>query len=83
MIYAVCTEPGTVTNIIVADSLEQAEVAVGSNCVVVPEGVSCAIGDFWDGQEFYTIPARPDDDSQWVWDYETREWVIVVDDNSD
>ena len=49
--FAVLDIDGKITNVIVADSLEIAQQAVGTNCVELPE-IDFGIGDSYDGTQF-------------------------------
>lgn len=45
-----------VSNVIVADTIENAEIATYSVCIEIPEGSSAGIGDTWDGKNFIPAP---------------------------
>jgi hypothetical protein len=49
--YAVVNN-STVINLILADTLEDAELATGLTCVELNEEVSAGIGSTWDGSVF-------------------------------
>lgn len=53
--FAVLDIDGKITNVIVADSLEIAQQAVGTNCVELPEK-EFGIGDSYDGTQFIKAP---------------------------
>ena len=41
-----------VSNVIVADTIENAQIATHSVCIEIPENSSAGIGDTWDGTKF-------------------------------
>jgi hypothetical protein len=53
--FAVFDIDGKITNVIVANSLETAQQAVGTNCVELPE-IDFGIGDSYDGTQFIKAP---------------------------
>jgi hypothetical protein len=53
--FAVLDSDGKITNVIVANSLEIAQQAVGTNCVELPE-TDFGIGDSYDGTQFIKAP---------------------------
>ena len=52
MLHFAVLSNNIVTNVIVANTLEDAELATNSVCVEIQENKNAGIGDTWDGTKF-------------------------------
>lgn len=73
--YAVLDEDNVVCNVIIADSLSDAEFFSGSKCIEQTEfnGIPY-IGLKYDGEYFMPVKNYP----SWIWDYDLKEYVAPI-----